>query len=82
LVKKIQFDFAGCTSRCSIRQKPVWRSGSTARLNFNELPDFVIFDKNTLTGEKQDFVGGGFFNKFWELDDLSQIWRGKIKKNL
>lgn len=50
---------------------------TASRLNFNELPDFVIFDKRTLAGEKQDFVGGGFFNKFWELDDMSQIGRGK-----
>lgn len=47
------------------------------RLNFNELPDFVIFDRRTLSGEKQDFIGGGFFNKFWQLDDMSQIGRGK-----
>ncbi len=50
---------------------------TASRLNFNELPDFVVFDKRTLTGEKQDFVGGGFFNKFWELDEMSQIGRGK-----
>jgi enterochelin esterase-like enzyme len=50
---------------------------TAARLNFNELPDFVIFDKRTLAGEKQDFLGGGFFNKFWKLDDLSQIGRDK-----
>lgn len=54
------------------------RSFETAsRLNFNELPDFVLFDNRTLTGEKIDFVGGGFFNKFWELDEMSQIGRGK-----
>ncbi len=48
---------------------------TAARLNFNELPDFVIFDNRTLAGAKVDFLGGGFFNKFWKLDDLSQIGR-------
>ncbi|MGI8467348.1 MAG: prolyl oligopeptidase family serine peptidase [Pyrinomonadaceae bacterium] len=50
---------------------------TASRLNFNELPDFVIFDRRTLAGERQDFVGGGFFNKFWQLDDMSQIGRDK-----
>ena len=49
---------------------------TASRLNFNELPDFVLFDKQTLAGERLDFAGGGFFNKFWKLDELSQIWRG------
>ena len=50
---------------------------TASRLNFNELPDFVIFDWRALMGEKIDFVGGGFFNKFWELDETSQIGRSK-----
>ena len=50
---------------------------TASRLNFNELPDFVLFDNRTLTGEKIDFVGGGFFNKFWKLGELSQIGREK-----
>jgi len=54
------------------------RSFETAsRLNFNELPDFVLFDSRTLTGEKIDFLGGGFFNKFWKLGEMSRIGRGK-----
>ena len=54
------------------------RSFETAsRLNFNELPDFVLFDSRTLASEKIDFVGGGFFNKFWKLGELSQIGREK-----
>lgn len=50
---------------------------TAARLNFNELPDFVLFDNRTLTGEKIDFAGGGFFNKFWKLGELSRIGRGQ-----
>jgi hypothetical protein len=54
------------------------RSFETAsRLNINELPDFILFDSRTLTGEKIDFVGGGFFNKFWKLGEMSQIGREK-----
>jgi hypothetical protein len=44
------------------------RSMETAgRLRFSELPDYIIFDRKALSGEKMQFVNGGFFDKFWRL---------------
>lgn len=40
---------------------------TAGRLSLNELPDYVIFDNRTFSGEKTQFVDGGFFDKFWRL---------------
>ena len=40
---------------------------TAGRLRLHELPDYVVFDSHTLSGEKLQFVDGGFFNKFWGL---------------
>lgn len=48
---------------------------TAARLRLAELPDYVIFDRRTLAGQEIDFVGGGFFDKFWRLADPHQIGR-------
>ncbi len=40
-----------------------------SRLRLNELPDYVIFDNRALSGEKLQFVDGGFFDKFWRLSN-------------
>jgi len=38
---------------------------TAGRLRLHELPDYVVFDNRTLSGEKLQFVDGGFFDKFW-----------------
>lgn len=48
---------------------------TAARLRLAELPDYVIFDRRTLAGQEIDFVGGGFFDKYWRLTDPDQIGR-------
>lgn len=40
-----------------------------ARLPVMELPDYVIFDGEALTGNEVHFVSGGFFDKYWRLTD-------------
>jgi len=40
---------------------------TAARLRLHELPDYAVFDNRTLSGEKLQFVDGGFFDKFWRL---------------
>jgi len=42
---------------------------TASRLRLNELPDYVIFDNHALSGEKLQFVDGGFFDKFWRLSN-------------
>lgn len=41
---------------------------TAARLNFLELPDFVVFDRRTLSGPTVQYAAGGFFDKFWRVD--------------
>lgn len=48
---------------------------TAARLRFTDLPDYVLFDRRTLAGKDVNFVGGGFFDKFWRLTDTTQINR-------
>jgi pimeloyl-ACP methyl ester carboxylesterase len=40
---------------------------TASRLRLTELPDYVIFDRNTLSGRRADFQDGGFFDKHWQL---------------
>ena len=40
---------------------------TAGRLRLHELPDYVVFDNRTLSGEKTEFVDGGFFDKYWRL---------------
>ncbi len=40
---------------------------TAGRLRLNELPDYAIFDNRTFSGEKTQFVDGGFFDKYWRL---------------
>ena len=40
---------------------------TAGRLRLNELPDYVIFDKNALAGERVRFVAAGFLDKYWRL---------------
>ena len=48
---------------------------TAARLRFAELPDYVLFDRHTLAGKEVDFLGGGFFDKFWKLSANDRIGR-------
>lgn len=41
---------------------------TAARLNFLELPDYVVFDRRTLSGPAVQYAAGGFFDKFWRVD--------------
>lgn len=38
-----------------------------ARLQFADLPDYVVFDRDTLSGRKTVYVSGGYFDKCWRL---------------
>lgn len=40
---------------------------TASRLRITELPDYVIFDRNTLNGRHVVFLAGGFFDKHWQL---------------
>jgi hypothetical protein len=40
-----------------------------SRLKLIDLPDYVIFDRNTLAGKRVDFLSGGFFDKHWRLSN-------------
>jgi hypothetical protein len=44
---------------------------TAARLRFNELPDYVIFNNRTLEALETKFIAGGFFDKHWHLADLA-----------
>jgi dienelactone hydrolase len=49
---------------------------TAGRLPLTDLPDYVIFDRQTLAGKDVNYVGGGFFDKFWHLDNSTQISKG------
>jgi hypothetical protein len=40
---------------------------TASRLRLTEMPDYVIFDRNTLKGKRIDFLTGGFFDKHWQV---------------
>ena len=40
---------------------------TASRLRLTELPDYVIFDRNTLNGRHVNFLAAGFFDKHWQL---------------
>lgn len=44
---------------------------TASRLRLTDLPDYVVFDRRTLVGPNVNFVGGGFFDKFWQLKGSS-----------
>jgi pimeloyl-ACP methyl ester carboxylesterase len=40
---------------------------TASRLRLTDLPDYVVFDRNALTGKRVSFLSGGFFDKHWQL---------------
>ncbi|HEY6331822.1 MAG TPA: prolyl oligopeptidase family serine peptidase [Blastocatellia bacterium] len=34
-----------------------------------DLPDYVVFDANAFSGKKLAFLAGGFFDKYWRVDE-------------